>query len=138
MMPVSAALKITFWPELRNASDVAILTEERSYDASAESYCATACASFPKCLTASKLSRLSTATVAARLSAWLASRRKRVLGQDQHQQRVAYTVANLQEVVRTVNQVYAPIVARVIAAKFHPKLYVCHTISLAQFQVDKL
>jgi hypothetical protein len=41
IIAVSAELKITFWPELRNASEVAILMLLFSYDASALSYCAT-------------------------------------------------------------------------------------------------
>jgi hypothetical protein len=124
MIPVSAALKMTFCPLFRNASDVAIFTLARSCAASAPSYCATACASFPKCLTASKFSRLSTATVAARLSAWFASRRNRVLCCRQRPTGREAGETNRQDVVRTVNQVYAPMVASVIAAKFHPKLYV--------------
>lgn len=35
---------------------------------------------------------------------------------------------NRQDVVRTVNQVYAAIVATVMAAKSHPNLYVCHCL----------
>jgi hypothetical protein len=39
MIPVSAVEKITFWPELRRASDVEILIEAFSYARKCESYC---------------------------------------------------------------------------------------------------
>lgn len=66
----------------------------------------------------------STATVAALLSAELASRRKRVLNVYLlGTMNIPYDKgAHLHAVVRTVNHVYAAIVATVIAAKFHPKL----------------
>lgn len=79
-------------------------------------------------LTASKLIKESTATVAALLSAWLASRRNRVLFFTRKSSwdfvRSKGMRANLHEVVLTVNQVYATIVIAVIAAKSHPNLYV--------------
>lgn len=81
-------------------------------------------------LTASKLIKESTATVAALLSALLASRRNCVLfvRNKKHDTSRLTTRADLHEVVLTVNHVYATIVTAVIAAKSHPNLYVYKSV----------
>ena len=48
MIPVSAVENMIFWPELRRASDVAILTEAFSYARKCVSYCLISCCSLLK------------------------------------------------------------------------------------------
>lgn len=134
--------KMTFCPELRYASEVAILIDAFSYADRCLSYCATSYFSLLKCCQVGwgerhngprsvncthlyglvvderiDCDRRSFVVRAVCLSSEAGSVKPMSL--DLHKIR---TITDLQDVVRTVNQVYAAMVTRVIAAKSHPNL----------------
>ena len=75
MTAVSPPAMIAAWPTLSRESETWFITAARSYPRSASSSRLASCASLPKYLTVSKLSRLSMALVLARPSSRFISRR---------------------------------------------------------------